>query len=140
MGGGSRPGGWRRFLTINTGADRQNYQVCDLAEAVAQAVPGTTVSINREAPPDRRSYKVDFGLYRALAPTHQPQVSLSTSVDQLSAGLRGTRVLLADFRHSDAMRLYTLKRHIEAGRLDRDIRWTDARRTPAEPIPAAQVA
>ena len=115
-----------RFLTINTGADRQNYQVFELAEAVAHAIPGTTVSINREAPPDRRSYKVDFSLYRELAPAHQPNISLAASVSQLYAGLRGARVLSADFRHSDAMRLHTLERHIEARRLGLDIRWADA--------------
>lgn len=134
---GRDPSAGGRFLTINTGADRQNYQVSELARTVAQAVPGTTVSINREAPPDRRSYRVDFGLYRELAPAHQPQVSLAASVRQLHAGLRGARALSADFRHSDAMRLYTLERHIKAGRLDFDIRWADARRAAGW---AAQVA
>jgi nucleoside-diphosphate-sugar epimerase len=138
MGRDAAAGG--RFLTINTGADRQNYQVSELAETVAQAVPGTTVSINREAPPDRRSYRVDFGLYRELAPAHQPQVSLADSVSQLYAGLRGARGLSADFRRSDAMRLYTLERHIEAGRLGIDIRWTDAVRAADHARSTAQVA
>jgi nucleoside-diphosphate-sugar epimerase len=52
------------FLAINTGSDHWNYQVHELAEAVASAVPGTLVSINREAPPDRRSYRVDFSLFK----------------------------------------------------------------------------
>src|SRR4029453_18891013 len=43
------------FLIVNAGSDTWNYQVHELAEAVARAVPGTEVSINRLAPPDKRS-------------------------------------------------------------------------------------
>lgn len=39
------------FLAVNAGRDESNYQVRDLAEAVAHHVPGTTVSINTNAPP-----------------------------------------------------------------------------------------
>src|SRR5690606_8175502 len=42
------------FLSINAGSDEWNYQVKDLAEAVAAVVPGTMVSINPEAVPDKR--------------------------------------------------------------------------------------
>ena len=52
------------FLAVNAGRDEGNYQVRDLAEAVARQVPGTTVSINTNAPPDKRSYRVDFALFR----------------------------------------------------------------------------
>src|ERR1700755_777776 len=41
------------FLAVNAGRDESNYQVRDLAEAVARHVPGTTVSINTNAPPDK---------------------------------------------------------------------------------------
>ena len=51
------------FLAVNVGRDEWNYQVKDLAAAVAAAVPGTKVSINTAAPPDKRSYKVDFSLF-----------------------------------------------------------------------------
>ena len=71
-----RDGG--RFLAVNTGADRWNYQVKDLAYAVAGRIPGTAVSINTNAPPDKRSYKVDFSLFNQLAPDYGPTVSLET--------------------------------------------------------------
>lgn len=117
-----------RVLAINTGADHQNYQVAELAEAVATAVPGATTSINHQAPPDKRSYRVDFGLYKAMAPDHQPTSSLTMSIDRLYRGLQAATTLTADFRQSDAMRLYTLERHMEAGRLNPLIRWTNASR------------
>src|SRR5947209_6813598 len=45
-----------KFLAVNAGRDEGNYQVRELAEAVARQVPGTKVSINTSAPPDKRSY------------------------------------------------------------------------------------
>ena len=38
-----------KFLSVNAGRDEGNYQVRDLAEAVARQVPGATVSINTES-------------------------------------------------------------------------------------------
>ena len=57
-----------KFLAVNAGRDESNYQVSGLAAAVARHVPGTKVSINTNAPPDKRSYKVDFSLFKSLAP------------------------------------------------------------------------
>jgi len=51
------------FLAINTGSNVWNYQVKELAEAVAEVIPGMKVSVNPDAPPDKRSYKVNFDMY-----------------------------------------------------------------------------
>ena len=75
------------FLAVNVGSDEWNYQVKDLAEAVAAVIPGTTVSINKDAQPDKRSYKVNFDLFKKLAPSHQPKVSLVESIEELKNGL-----------------------------------------------------
>jgi len=75
------------FLVVNTGSDSWNYQVKGLAEAVSAIIPGIEVSINTAAAPDKRSYKVDFSLFRKLAPNHQPQYDLATTIKELKAGL-----------------------------------------------------
>jgi nucleoside-diphosphate-sugar epimerase len=112
-----------RFLTVNAGSDEWNYQVKDLAHAVAEAVPGTDVSINKDAPPDKRSYKVNFSLFRALAPGFVPQVSLAESIDGLRRGLSSMGFADADFRNSQNIRLKVLEAHLAAGRLNSDLRW-----------------
>ena len=111
------------FLAVNVGSDVWNYQVKELAEAVAKAVPGTKVSINLAAPPDKRSYRVDFSLYRSLAPRHQPQVSLEQAIGELKDGLSGMKFEDKTFRTSQFMRLKVLERHIDEGRLGDDLRW-----------------
>ena len=111
------------FLAVNAGRDESNYQVRDLAEAVARQVPGATVSINTNAPPDKRSYRVDFALFRSLAPDSIPQVTLDQSITRLREGLVGMGFADKDFRSSPYMRLKTLERHMAAGRLGADLRW-----------------
>jgi nucleoside-diphosphate-sugar epimerase len=112
-----------RFLVVNAGSNAGNYQVRQLAEVVAAELPGTKVSINREAPPDKRSYQVDFSLFAELAPLNLPSRSLAQSVEDLSVGLREMGFADREFRNSPLMRLKTLNQHIADGRLSPDLRW-----------------
>lgn len=123
IGRGAQSGG--QFLAVNTGSDTWNYQVRDLAEAVVRDLGGVNLSINANAPPDKRSYRVDFSLFRGLAPQHQPQVSLSQSIGRLVGGLKAIAFSDPDFRNSTLVRLRVLDRHLTAQRLDADLRWTD---------------
>lgn len=112
-----------RVLRVNTGSDERNHQVRDLAAAVANALPGTEVSINTEAPVDSRSYQVDFSLFASLAPAHQPQMTLSKSISGLVEGLKGMNFSDSRFRTSPLVRLRVLQGHIDSGRLSEDLRW-----------------
>ena len=112
------------FLAVNAGCDEWNYRVKDLAEAVAGIVPGVSVSINHKAPQDSRSYRVDFALYRKLAPNHQPRVDLATTIQELKAGLEAMGFSDSNFRNSKYMRLMVLKELREKGLLDANLDWT----------------
>jgi nucleoside-diphosphate-sugar epimerase len=112
-----------KFLAVNAGRDESNYQVRDLAEAVSRHVPGTKVSINANAPPDKRSYKVNFALFKSIAPDHIPQITLDESIRRLREGLASMGFADKDFRTSSYMRLKALERHMAAGRLGPDLHW-----------------
>jgi nucleoside-diphosphate-sugar epimerase len=120
-----QPGG--RFVALNVGSNEWNYQVRDLAEAVAGLLPGVQVSINREAAPDKRSYRVNFDYFRQLAPRHQPQVDLQGSILELKAGLERMRFKDPEFRSSRLMRLKVLRALLEMQALDERLCWTDRR-------------
>jgi len=111
------------FLAVNAGSDRWNFQIKDLAQRVSELVPDTGISINTNAPPDKRSYRVDFSLYSKLAPDHQPAMELDQAILQLSEGLQGMNFADGDFRESDYMRLKMLESHIEHGRLSAQLKW-----------------
>jgi len=114
------------YLVVNAGSQVWNYQVKDLAEAVARLLPGVEVSINRNAQPDKRSYRVDFKLYETLAPRHLPQVSLATTILDLKDGLEGMRFTDPGFRDSQLMRLNVLTQLRQQGQLNDQLAWTGA--------------
>jgi nucleoside-diphosphate-sugar epimerase len=121
----SRPvSGETAFLAVNVGRSEANYRVRELAEAVAAEIPGTRVSVNKDAPPDKRSYRVNFDLYRDLAPEHQPAVGLAESVRRLKAGLEAMGFADREFRGSRFMRLNVLAELRTKGLLDDQLRWT----------------
>ncbi|MEP7256647.1 MAG: SDR family oxidoreductase [Ferruginibacter sp.] len=101
------------FLIINTGTNHWNYQVKELAAAVQKLFKDVEVSINENAQPDKRSYKVSFDLYKKLAPEHQPRVSLEDAVEDLKNGLLGIGFSDANFRQSNLIRLKTIQKLID---------------------------
>jgi len=118
-----------RVLSVNAGSDAWNLQVRDIAEAVAREVPGTRVSINTEAPPDRRSYRVDFSLFRELAPAFQPRIGLVEAIRGVRDGLGAIGFADANFREGRHMRLKVIEALRVADRLDPSLR----RATPQPP-------
>lgn len=111
------------FLAVNAGSNEWNYQVRDLAEAVARAVPSVKVSINPDAPPDKRSYRVNFDLFRRLAPRHQPQIDLAKAIHGLKEGLESMDFRDVEFRHSSFIRLRVLATLRAQGVLNERLEW-----------------
>ena len=75
------------FFVVNVGSDELNYQLKDLAEAVAKVIPGVGVSVNRNAQPDKRSYRVSFAKFAEMAPGFLPEVGLATAIIEIRTGL-----------------------------------------------------
>jgi nucleoside-diphosphate-sugar epimerase len=111
------------FLPVNAGSQESNYQVKDLAHAVADIITGTKVSINTNAQVDKRSYRVNFEKFKAYAQNHQPQVSLEQSINDLRLGLENMNFTDANFRSSQYIRLKTLENHIASNRLNQELKW-----------------
>ncbi|MFQ5470223.1 MAG: NAD-dependent epimerase/dehydratase family protein [Gammaproteobacteria bacterium] len=111
------------FLAVNAGSNQWNYQVKDLAQAVADIIPGVDISINKDAQPDKRSYQVSFDRFAELAPDYQPQVDLHTAIKALYDGLTKMELKDADFRNSDLMRLKVLTRLRNEGLLTEQLEW-----------------
>lgn len=111
------------YILTNVGRDDWNFQVKDLARIVTDEIPGTAVTINTEALPDLRSYRVSFARWRDLAPEAQPVASLGAVVQELADRLRNHPYATPDFRSSPLVRLHVLRGLREAGQLDGDLRW-----------------
>jgi nucleoside-diphosphate-sugar epimerase len=114
------------YLAVNAGSDEWNYQIRQLADAVAAIVPDVNVSVREDAAPDSRSYKVSFARFRELAPDHQPQVGLPEAIEDLSAGLGRMGFHDPDFRNSELVRLRVLENLRGEGLVNEALEWSRA--------------
>ena len=127
------PGHGGAFLALNAGSDEWNYQIRQLADAVAEIVPGVEVRVSEDAEPDARSYRVGFGRFRELAPEHQPRIDLAEAIADLLAGLERMGFADPDFRNSRLVRLRVLDDLRRAGLVTETLEW-------ASPTPVARGA
>ena len=112
-----------RFLAVNTGSNEWNTNILSLAEATAQVVSGVKITINPDAPPDKRSYRANFDLYARLAPSHQPREDLISTVKEIRDNLVAMEFSDANYRKSQLIRLEVIRRFLSEARLTQDLRW-----------------
>ena len=84
---------------------------------------GVVIDINENAQPDKRSYMVDFNRFKELAPDYYPIVNLQEAVEDLVSGLEGIDFNDEHFRDSDFIRFNVLRKHVENGRMDKNLEW-----------------
>ncbi|KIL36983.1 NAD-dependent epimerase [Cohnella kolymensis] len=112
------------FLVVNVGADQWNFRVHELAEAVARAIPDLDISLNKNAMPDHRSYKVNFDLYKSLAAGYQPEQNLETTIKELKDGIDAMGCVDNwDAGKSFLIRLHVLEMLRNKGLLTADLKW-----------------
>ena len=111
-------------LVVNVGSNEWNCQVRDLANAVAQTIPGVEVSINKNAPPDKRSYRVSYDLFKQLAPNYQPMSDLKSTILELKEGLERANFNDKAYRESQYMRLNVVNKFRDMGLLTDNLEWS----------------
>ena len=108
-------------IVVNAGSNDWNYQVKELAQAVKEIFPTITISINENAAPDKRSYRVNFDEFKRIAPNHQPQYDLKRTIVELKEGLEKINFSDKEFRKSNLIRLNVINQLIEQGKVDKDL-------------------
>jgi len=110
------------FLIVNTGSNEWNYQVKELAYAIQNLLPSVKVSVNKDAQPDKRSYKVSFDLFKRLASNNQPQYQLQETINDLIEGLKKIEFKDKNFRQSRLIRLFVVNELSQKGIVDDSLR------------------
>ncbi len=111
------------FIIVNVGSEEWNYKIKELADAVAKVIPDVEVSVNKDAQPDKRSYKVNFERFKKLAPQHQPKYDLIKTITDLKNGLNEMGFQEKDFRNSSFIRLKVLENFKNNKLLNLDFKW-----------------
>ncbi len=112
-----------KFLAVNTGSNDWNNRVSTLAEAIASVIPGVDIVTNPNAPPDKRSYRANFDLFKKLAPTHQPREDLISTVQEIKHNIIGMKFNDPNYRESQFIRLKVLDQLQAQGSLNANLQW-----------------
>jgi nucleoside-diphosphate-sugar epimerase len=111
------------FIALNVGDEKWNYQIKDLANVISKLIPGTQVSINKDAAPDKRSYKVSFKLLENLAPNHKPIITLEEAILELSNGIKECLESGNNLTKNKTIRLVTLRELLSKKIVSSDLVW-----------------
>ena len=81
-------------------------------------------NINKDALPDKRSYRVNFGLFNKLArPSYITKMNLNDTISDIIVGLKLIGFDDKNFRKSNFMRLNVLKNLINEDYLNNKLFW-----------------
>ncbi|RJQ78012.1 SDR family oxidoreductase [Pseudonocardiaceae bacterium YIM PH 21723] len=106
---------------FNVGMAENNVTVADIAETVAEVVPGATVNITGEAGNDPRSYRVDFARITERLPQYKPEWTIRRGAEELYEAYRKHGLTQESFTRSFT-RLAHLSDRKAAGTLGDDLR------------------
>lgn len=123
---------------FNVGRSDENYQIRQVAEIVAEALPGTEIALSDDASPDPRDYRVDCSKLEASFPAHRPRWTVPEGVEELRDAFREHGLSADDLRHR-YVRLERIDRLQDEGLLDDQLRWSDTSPNGA-PNPSSDVS
>ncbi|OWJ64818.1 NAD-dependent epimerase/dehydratase family protein [Inquilinus limosus] len=121
---------------FNVGRTEHNYRIREIAEIVAEVVPGCRLEIAPDAGPDKRSYRVSFEKIARILPEFQPQWDVHRGAEQLYAAYRCSRLTLEEFEGPRYQRISHIRKLMADKVLGDDLRHT-ARRAAERPSACA---
>jgi nucleoside-diphosphate-sugar epimerase len=108
---------------FNIGATEENYQVRDIADIVADAVPGSRIIYADGGSADPRCYRVDFSKASARLPGFRTRWTVADGVRELLDAFRTYGLTQADMESPRFIRLSRIRALQGSGRLATDLRW-----------------
>ena len=117
----------KNFLSVNVGNEKMNYQIIELASLVKKYVKTAKISVNQDNK-DNRSYRVDFSKYRKIFPRYSKMKNAKFSIMNLIKMIRMKKFADKKFRTGNFMRLVSLKKQIEAKKINRNLKILNDRR------------
>src|SRR5258708_7609096 len=104
--------------TFNVGQTEENYCISELAEIVAETVPGSRIEYAPSGGPDKRCYRVNCDKIRRVLPGFQPQWNARRGAQELYDAYRAQGLTPADLQSSRYFRVRHLERLLKVGQLD----------------------
>ncbi|NOU08224.1 MAG: NAD(P)-dependent oxidoreductase [Hyphomicrobiaceae bacterium] len=103
---------------FNVGHSDHNYRIRDIAQIVAEVVPGCRVELAPDASPDKRSYRVNFSKIAQSLPAFKPQWDAKRGAQQLYKAYISSGLTLEEFEGPKYQRISHIKQLKAQGLLD----------------------
>jgi nucleoside-diphosphate-sugar epimerase len=123
--------------TFNVGLTEENYRIRELADIVAETVPGCHVEYAPGGGPDKRCYRITCEKLRRAVPGFRPQWNARKGARQLYEAYRAAGLTFADIESGRYARLSQIQKLRKAGLLDASLRWSRQNATPSVEVSAA---
>jgi nucleoside-diphosphate-sugar epimerase len=110
--------------TFNVGQTEENYRISELADIVAEVVPGSRIEYAAGGGPDKRCYRVSCDKIRRVLPNFHPQWTARKGAQELLDAYKAAGLTSADLERGRYTRINHIQRLIQAGQLDSSLRWS----------------
>jgi nucleoside-diphosphate-sugar epimerase len=110
--------------TFNVGITEENYRIRELADIVAEIVPGCRIEYAPGGGPDKRCYRITCDKIRRLLPMFRPQWTARKGAQELYNAYRAAGLRAEDMQQGRYVRINHIQRLQKAGKLDASLRWS----------------
>jgi len=110
--------------TFNVGRNDENYRIRELAEIVAEIVPGCRIEYAPGGKPDLRCYRVNFDKIGRLVPGFRPEWTAHKGAQELYDAYRKVGLTFEDVERGRYVRISEIRRLQNAGQIDHSLRWS----------------
>ena len=110
---------------FNVGQTEENYRIRDLADIVAETVPGCRVEYAPDGGPDKRCYRVNCDKIRRVLPGFRPQWTARQGAQELYEAYRAVGLSFADLELGRYTRITHIQKLMQAEQLDSSLRWSN---------------
>jgi len=109
--------------TFNVGRNDENFRVRELAEIVAEVIPGCRIEYAPGGGPDLRCYRVSFDKINRMVPGFRPQWTARKGAQELYDAYSSAGLTRADVEQGRYIRLSEIRRLQDSGQLHTDLHW-----------------
>ena len=107
---------------FNVGQTSHNYRIRDIAQIVAEVVPGCRLEYASDAGPDNRSYRVSFEKIARVLPGFKPEWDARKGAEQLYQAYVKSGITLDQFEGPRFQRIAHIRKLLADGVLDDKLR------------------
>jgi hypothetical protein len=109
--------------TFNVGQTKENYRIREIADIVAETVPGCRIEYAVDGGPDKRCYRVSCDKIERVLPNFKPQWDARRGAQELYEAYRSVGLTFEDVERGRYARIHNIQGLLKTGKLDTSLRW-----------------